>query len=158
MSSGWGEFTTSVIVALLVPLAGYCMQGGFPSGELWLICIPLVLIHVAMLISFEIPDQAVDMSVGKKTLTVRLGLQGTTWLVSGLIISAFLFLYILTFTSKYIGYWMIFAAPLAIWQMITVHRVIHSPNRIRYFLLTTGGIGLFVLMAILALLGVVFMA
>ena len=65
MSSGWGELTISVIVALLVPLAGYCMQGGFPPGELWLVSVPLVLVHTAMLISFEFPDRVEDLSVGR---------------------------------------------------------------------------------------------
>lgn len=158
MSSGWGELTTSVIVALLVPLAGYCIQGGLPPGELWLICVPLVLVHVAMLVSFEIPDQEADLSVGKKTLTVRLGLKGGARLIDALIVSAFLFLCVLTLTSNYPGQWMVFAAPLAIWQMVTVHRVVLSPTRSRYYLLTTCGIGLFVLMAVLALSGVIFVA
>ena len=156
MSSGWGELTTSLIVALLVPLAGYCMQGGFPSGKLWLVSVPLVLVHAAMLISFEIPDHAVDLSIGKKTLAVRLGLQGAAWVVNALISSAFLFLVALKLFSNYPDRWMGLAVPLAIWQMVTIHRVIHSPTRIRYYLLTLGGVGLFFLMASLAFLGFVF--
>jgi 1,4-dihydroxy-2-naphthoate octaprenyltransferase len=92
ISSGWGELTTSAIVALLVPLAGYSMQGSFPPGELWLAGVPLVLVHTAMLISFELPDRAADLSVGKKTLTVRLGLQGAAWVVTALLSFAYLFL------------------------------------------------------------------
>lgn len=156
MSSGWGEFTTSVIVALLVPMAGYCMQSGFPPGELWLVCVPLVLVHAAMLISFEFPDRAADLSVGKKTLTVRLGLQCAAWMVNVLIVSAYLFVVVLTLFSKYTGQWMVLVVPLAIWQMVMIHRVIHSPTRIYYHLLTTGGVGLFVLMVLLAFLGLVF--
>lgn len=155
MSSGWGELTTSVIVALLVPLAGYTIQGGLPPAELMLICVPLVLVHVAMLVSFEIPDQVADQSVGKKTLTVRLGLAGGARIIDALIVSAYLFLCIVTLTTKYPGWWMIFAAPLAIMQMVTVHRVVLLPTRNRYYLLTSGGIGLFVLMVVLALSGVV---
>jgi 1,4-dihydroxy-2-naphthoate octaprenyltransferase len=155
MSSGWGELTTSIIVALLVPLAGYSMQGKFPPGELWLICVPLVLVHAAMLISFEIPDHDVDRSVGKKTLTVRLGLKGGAWAINGLIVSAYLFLCVFTLISKFSGRWMLFAAPLAIWQMVTVNRAIQAPNRTRYYLLTTSGIGQFVLMALLAIYGVI---
>lgn len=155
MSSGWGELTTSVIVSLLVPLAGYAIQGGLPPGELWLICVPLVLVHVAMLVSFEIPDQVADQSVGKKTLTVRLGFNDAAWVIDALIVSAFLFICVLALTSKYPGQWMVIAAPLAILQMVTVHRVILSPTRNGYYLMTTCGIGLFVLMAILALTGVI---
>jgi 1,4-dihydroxy-2-naphthoate polyprenyltransferase len=153
MMTGWGELTTSVIVALLVPLAGFCMQGGFSPCELWLVCVPLVLVHAAMLISFEFPDHDVDLSVGKKTLTVRVGLKSAAWVVSGLIGGAYLYLTILTVFSKYPGQWMVWAAPLAIWQMVFIHRVIHSPTRTPYYLLTTGGVGLFVLMTIMALMG-----
>lgn len=156
MSSGWGELTTSVIVALLVPLAGYCMQGSFPSGELWLVGVPLVLVHVAMLISFEFPDRATDLSVGKKTLTVRLGLQGAAWVVTALIGFAILFLIVRGLFTKYPGQWMGWTVPLAIWQLVLIQRVIHSPTRTNYYLLTTGGVALFVLMALLALLGFVF--
>ena len=156
MSSGWGELTTSVIVALLVPLAGYCMQGGFPPGELWLVGVPLVLVHNAMLISFEFPDRAADLSVGKKTLTVRLGLRGAAWVVTSLIGFAILFLVVQGLFSKYPGLRMGWAVPMAIWQMVLIHRVIHSPTRTNYYLLTTGGVALFVLMALLVLSGFVF--
>ena len=156
MSSGWGEVTASVIVALLVPLAGYCMQDGFPPSELWLVGVPLVLVHAAMLISFEFPDRTADLIVGKKTLTVRLGLQGAAWVVNGLIGSAYLFLVFFTLFLKYPGQLMGLAVPLAIWQMVMIHRVILSPTRTHYHLLTSGGVGLFVLMSLLALLGFIF--
>ncbi len=156
VSSGWGELTTSLIVALMVPLAGYCMQGGFPPAILWLACFPLVLIHTAMLISFEFPDRAADLSVGKKTLTVRLGLQGAAWVVTALIGFAILFLVFQGLFSKYPVQWMGWTVPLAIWQMVLIHRVIHLPTRTNYYLLTTGGVALFVLMALLALLVFVF--
>jgi len=156
MSSGWGELTTSIIVALLVPLAGYCMQGGFPPGELWLVGLPLIMVHTSMLISFEFPDYTADLSVGKKTLTVRLGLKGAAWLVTGLIGSAILFLIVLGLFSKMPERLMIWIVPLAIWQMVFIHRIIHFPTRTNYYLLTAGGIALFVFMALLALLRFVF--
>jgi len=156
MSSGWGELTTSAIVALLVPLAGYCMQAGFPPAELWLICVPLLLVHTAMLISFEIPDRAADLSAGKRTLTVRLGLRGAAWLENALIALAYLFLVILLLFSKYTVQWMEWTFPLAVWQMVMIHRAILSPTRMHYSLLTTGGIGLFALMAALAFVELIF--
>ncbi|TLM99576.1 hypothetical protein FDZ74_17810, partial [bacterium] len=74
MSSGWGELTTSLIVVVGVPLAGYVMQAGPPPAQFWPVCLPLLLLHGAMLMAFEIPDFDVDRSLGKRTLTVRLGL------------------------------------------------------------------------------------
>lgn len=156
VSSGWGELTTSLVVALLVPLAGYCMQGGFPPAKLWLVCFPLVLIHAAMLISFEFPDRTADLVVGKNTLAVRLGLRGAAWIVDALIIVAFLFLGVLTLFYKYPGWRPEWAVPLAIWQMIMVHRVIKFPGRVNDYLLTTGGVVLFVLMALIALSEAIF--
>jgi 1,4-dihydroxy-2-naphthoate octaprenyltransferase len=155
MSSGWGELTTSIIVALLLPLAGYAMQAGFPPGEIWLVSVPLILVHAAMIISFEFPDLAADRSVGKHTLTVRLGDRRAAWLVSALIAGAFLIIAALALFSKYPGRWMVWALPLGLWQMAAVQWVIHAPARARYHILTTGGAGLFVLLALLALAGFV---
>lgn len=156
VSSGWGELTTSLIVALMVPLAGYCIQGGFPPAILWLACFPLVLIHTAMMISFEFPDRTSDLTVGKKTLAVRLGLRGAAWVVDALITSAFLFLGALTFYFKYPEWRIGWALPLAIWQMTMVHWVIRSPTRSHYYILTTGGVGLFIISSLLAVSGFIF--
>ena len=153
MSSGWGELTTSIIVPLLVPLTGCVMQGALPSHELWLVCLPLILVHFAMLISFEFPDRATDLAVSKKTLTVRLGLQNTARLASGLMGLAYLFLVVILLYSKFPVLWMAVTVPLAVWQMVMLHRVIQSPTRARFHILTTGGLGLFVLLAFLAFLG-----
>lgn len=109
-----------------------------------------------MLISFESPDYAADLSVGKKTLTFRLGLRGSAWAMDAFIGCAFLFLAVLSLSTNFPGWWMIFAVPLAIWQMITIHRVILTPTRTYNLLVTTGGVGLFVLTALLALLGFIF--
>ena len=109
-----------------------------------------------MLISFEFPDRAADLSAGKKTLTVRLGLQSSGRVVNALIGSAYLFLAVLTMFSKYPGQWMGLSFPLAIWQMVLIHRVILSPTRVHYHLLTAVSVGLFALMSFLALLGLAF--
>ena len=156
VSSGWRELTTSLIVALMVPLAGYCMQGGFPPAILWLACLPLVLIHAAMLISFEFPDRTADLTVGKKTLAVRLGLNRAAWIVDGLIIVAFIILSILSLFFKYPGWQIGWAIPLAIWQMVMIHRVISSPTRFHFYILTTGGVGLFLIASLLVIVRFIF--
>lgn len=156
MSSGWGELSTSIIVTLLVPMAGYSIQGSFPKGEFWLMWFPLFLVHFAMLIAFEIPDQGVDQLVGKKTLTVRIGLKGAAYLSDALIGCAFLIVIILMSYSNYPGKWMLWVAPLAIFQLGLVHGIVLSPTRPRLFLLTTVALSIFVLMASLSLFGVIF--
>ncbi len=88
--TGWGEICASLVVAGTVPLVGYMMQ---TNGQ-WnllplLICIPLVLIHFAMLIAFEIPDQFADQSVGKRTLAVRYGLLTAAHIHNGSLLLAF---------------------------------------------------------------------
>lgn len=156
MSSGWGELTTSLIVAVGVPAAGYIMQAGFPYLELWQVCLPLVLLHAAMLIGFEIPDCSVDGSVGKQTLTVRLGLPRATRLAYGLIVCAYLFLAVLSPSAGFPVRWMFWTLPLAIVQMLLLRRAVRAPTRTGYFLLTASSASLFMLTALLALLGMLF--
>ena len=156
MSSGWGELSTSVIVALLVPVAGYSMQAGFPPDELLLICVPLVLVHIAMLISFEFPDYTSDREAGKKTLTVRLGKRGAAWVVTALIGLATLLLAVEALWSNIPPAWGVWTFPLGIWQIVLIHTVVRKSTRTRNYLLTTSGVALFALMAFLALLEFVF--
>jgi 1,4-dihydroxy-2-naphthoate octaprenyltransferase len=156
VSTGWGELTTSLIVALMVPLTGFCMQGGFPPMIFWLACLPLVLIHAAMLISFEFPDRTADLTVGKKTLTVRLGLRGAAWVVDGLIATGFVILGALALYFRFPVWRIAWVLPLAIWQMVMVHWVINSGKRFRFFILTTGGVTLFIFSSVIVLVGFVF--
>ena len=152
MSTGWGELTTSIISALFVPLSGYILQDAFPPIIFWLIILPLVPVHMAMLIAFEIPDYTADRMVEKRTLAVRLGLINTARLISGLLIVSFLVIAIAGLVSEYTGRWMIFALPLAGWQIYITVRVIQSPTKVRYHLLTTVGVGTYILMQMIALL------
>ncbi len=152
MSTGWGELTTSVISSLLVPLSGYILQDAFPPLVFWLIVIPLVPVHMAMLIAFEIPDYPADGMVGKRTLAVRLGLSNTARLISGLLAFSFLVIAALGLFSNYPGKWMIFALPLAAWQIYITTRVLQAPSKFRYHLLTTVGVGIYILMQMIILL------
>ncbi|GAP12636.1 1,4-dihydroxy-2-naphthoate octaprenyltransferase [Longilinea arvoryzae] len=156
MSSGWGELTTSLIVAVGVPLAGYLMQAGLLPAQFWPVYLPLLLLHGAMLIAFEIPDFSVDRSLGKKTLTVRLGPPRAAGLAGGLIVCAYLLLAILALSPANPGRWMVWTLPLAIIQMLLLRRAARAPTRIDHFLLTAGGACLFTLTALLALLGMLF--
>ena len=71
--SGYGELTTSVLVAFLLPSFSYALQFGEIHVFVAMSAIPLTMIHLAMMLVFELPDYAVDMKFGKQTLMVRLG-------------------------------------------------------------------------------------
>ena len=91
-SSGYGELTTSILVAYLVPVYAFILQTGQIHRLLTIVAFPLTLIHLAMLLTFELPDYATDLKFGKRTLLVRLGWQRGMALHDLLIISAYLVL------------------------------------------------------------------
>lgn len=72
-SSGYGELTTSIIVAGLVPGLAFILQTGEVHRLLPMVTFPLVLLHLAMLLAFELPDYATDLKYGKTTIMVRIG-------------------------------------------------------------------------------------
>lgn len=141
--SGLGEITASLIVALMVPFIGYTFQsGGTISLSLLLICLPLILIHFAMLIAFQIPDRFADQAVGKRTLAVRLGLRRTVLAHNGALLLACLVVLGLVLNQVPGTRLAWLAVPLAVWQIITFRqeRILNSP---RYLSLTMGAIALF---------------
>jgi 1,4-dihydroxy-2-naphthoate octaprenyltransferase len=91
-SSGYGELTTSILVAYLVPAFALVLQAGQIHRFLTILAFPLTLIHLAMLMTFELPDYATDLKFGKRTLLVRLGWQRGMTLHDLLLISAYLVL------------------------------------------------------------------
>ena len=156
MGSGWGELTTSIIVALMVPLAGFVLQANRIDPIVLAICLPLAPIHMAMMITFEFPDFEADRAAGKRTLAVRLGKDRVAQLHNGLLAAAFMFNLVMVISH---GPWpaarfVWLAMPLAAWQIIGVEwRARHiwtDPS-----LLALGGVGLFALTAGLWLIGFV---
>ena len=89
-STGYGELTTSIIVANLAPLFAYLLQGGQMNPLLAMVTFPLTTLHLAMLLTFEFPDYATDLKYQKKTLLVRLGWQNGLKLHNALIIISYL--------------------------------------------------------------------
>ncbi len=152
--SGWGELIASLVVALLVPFTGFGLQAGHVDVIVLIICLPLVLIHMAMLIAFEFPDWQADLGAGKKTLTVRWGLTGAATLHSILIVCAFVLLFIGMRTGLPAARFLWLALPLAIWQMIRVLWQAKQKER-GFQALTLGAVSLFVLTSTLWLVGLV---
>ena len=91
-NSGYGELTTSILVANLVPIFAFVLQYHEFHRLLAMSTFPLTALHLAMMIVFEFPDYLNDIKHDKPTLLVRIGWQRGIILHNILILSAFLFL------------------------------------------------------------------
>lgn len=156
MESGWGELSASTIVALLVPLTGYVLQAQRLDPFMLFICLPLVLIHWAMLVAFELPDYEADKAVGKRTQTVRLGVRRAfilhTLLISGALVGIVLLILRVSTYARFL--WL--AIPLLVWQCFSYGVSIKArSDQRRMNLLTLGAVGLFSLTAALLVAGFV---
>ena len=89
LNSGWGELTTSMVVALLVPVIGARVQIDAVPASIWWSVAILVPLHMAMMLVLEIPDLKSDATAGKRVLAVRLGHDVTVIVVSLLLVFAF---------------------------------------------------------------------
>jgi len=92
VSSGYGELTTSIIVANLVPAFAFVLQTGELHRLLAMSTFPLTALHLAMMLAFELPDYANDIKYEKKTLMVRIGWQRGMFLHNIFILVAYLLL------------------------------------------------------------------
>jgi 1,4-dihydroxy-2-naphthoate octaprenyltransferase len=146
--SGYGELTTTALVAFLVPSFAFILQTGQMHRLLAMSSFPLAALMVAMLLAFELPDYATDLKFGKRTMMVRLGWQNGMGMHDILILSAFLVLML----ARLFNYpWFATVAGLLtlplgvfqIWQM----RSIANGSKPNWNLLTIGAMALFASMA-----------
>jgi 1,4-dihydroxy-2-naphthoate octaprenyltransferase len=156
--TGWGELTASLIAVLFVPFTGVVLQNGLKSVPVvfWIICLPLILIHISTMIAIEFPDHVGDAACGKRNLPVRLGMVRAAWLHNGLIASAFLIygLFVITGTLGNTWRFVFFVLPLVIWQMVRIVWQAHHPQA-RFLWLTLGAVGLMGLTGLFWLLGLI---
>lgn len=151
--SGWGELSASLVVAFLVPLTGYAMQsGGELSPILLITCLPLILIHFAMLIAFQIPDRFSDQASGKRTLCVRFGTIRAVYLHNLAILLAFCLIVVLTIIHWPGSQFAWLALPLALLQTWLIRRSVEH-QRMNFQWLTIGALSLFAVTAGLWLAG-----
>ena len=88
--TGLGEWTTAGILAGLVPSFSYTLQAGGWSAAMLPALIPLALLGVAMILTYEFPDFLTDEAAGKRTLLVRLGQRAGRQLHAALLLAAYL--------------------------------------------------------------------
>jgi len=154
IESGYGELVASVIVAGIVPAFSFALQTGELHRLLIMSTAPLMALHFAMVLVFELPDYANDLKYGKRTLMVRVGWQNGMRLHDFAILFAVL-AYLLAYATGLparVAWGGLIALPLAMAQIWQVDRIRqgHPP---RWTLLTIGAAGLVALTAYLELIG-----
>jgi 1,4-dihydroxy-2-naphthoate polyprenyltransferase len=121
-TTGYGELATSILVANLVPAFAFLLQSGDQHRLLAMTTFPLTLLHLAMMLAFELPDYATDLRLGKKNLLVRMGWQRALLLHNLLILANYLTLGLAVFFGLpfFIALPALLTLPLGllqIWQM-----------------------------------------
>jgi 1,4-dihydroxy-2-naphthoate octaprenyltransferase len=71
--SGYGELITSLVVAGFVPSFSFSLFAGDLHRLVVMSTVPLIALHFAMMLVFELPDYATDLKYNKRTLMVRVG-------------------------------------------------------------------------------------
>lgn len=154
LSTGFGELTTSILVAGLVPLLAFALQAGEIHRLLWMSTAPLVALHFAMLMVFELPDWAADSRSGKRTLVVRLGWPGGMRAHDGALLLAYASLAFAFFARMpprvVIG--ALLGLPLALVQAWQLRRI-RSGAAPRWSTVELNAVALFALTAYLELVG-----
>ena len=147
-ASGYGELTTTALIAFMVPAFAFILQTGEMHRLLAMSGFPLAALMMAMLLAFELPDYTTDLKFGKRTLMVRLGWQNGMGMHNILILSAFLVLML----ARMFDYpWFatlagLLTLPLGIFQIWQMRSIANGakPN---WNLLTIGALALFGSMA-----------
>jgi len=154
LSTGFGELTTSILVAGLVPLLSFALQTGEIHRLLFISTLPLASLHFAMLMVFELPDWAADLRAGKRTLVVRLGWAGGMRAHDGALVLAYASLAFAFFSGMpprvVIG--ALLGLPLALVQIWQFRRI-RSGAAPRWVTMEMNAVALFALTAYLELVG-----
>jgi len=149
-ASGYGELTTTILVAIMVPAYAFILQSGELHRLIAMSAFPLAATHLSMLLAFELPDYANDAKFEKRTLMVRLGWQNGMILHNILVLSAFL-LFTIAGLFGYPKFAMLaglLPLPLGLFQIWQMRRIANGA-RPNWNALIIGSVALFASMAYL---------
>jgi 1,4-dihydroxy-2-naphthoate octaprenyltransferase len=154
LASGYGELVLSLVIAGLIPTFSFALQTGELHRLILMSTTPLIALHFAMMISFELPEYARNIKLDRRTLMVRLG-WATAMRVHDLAIVFAIANFLVAFINglpRRVAFGALIALPLAaiqVWHMERIRR--GFPARLRN--LTIVAMGLFGLTIYLELIG-----
>ena len=125
VASGYGELTTSILVANLIPAFAFLLQVGDLHRLVAMTTFPLTALHLAMMLAFELPDFASDFKHEKGTLMVRMGWKTGMSLHNALILFAYLLLALAVTLGMpfFIALPAFFTLPLGLLQIWQIRRI-----------------------------------
>jgi 1,4-dihydroxy-2-naphthoate octaprenyltransferase len=125
VETGYGELTTSLVVASLVPSFAFILQSGELHRLVAMSTFPLIALHLAMMLAFELPDYGNDVKFEKLTLMVRIGWEQSIKFHNLLILIAYLLfgLAMLFGFPTTIGLPALLTFPLGLFQIWYVNRI-----------------------------------
>lgn len=148
--AGLGDVITTVQLVAFVPALGFTLQVEEYHRLLSLTAFPLFLLHLAMLLVFQLPTYGADLARKKGSMMTKLGWKNGIFLHNLLIILAFLMLGLslfFGFPSRFV-YPVFFALPFGMFQVWYLYRITQGAPT-RWKLLTLNSVVLFLLPAYL---------
>jgi len=123
--SGYGELIVSIIVAFMLPAYAFVLQAGEMHRLVAMSSFPLTVMHLAMLLAFELPDYPNDIKFGKRTIMVRIGWRNGMILHNILILSAYLLLGLAAINGMPRFVWLpvLLTLPLGFFQIWQIRRI-----------------------------------
>jgi 1,4-dihydroxy-2-naphthoate octaprenyltransferase len=146
VSSGYGEVIMSIIRVGLIPALAFLMQGHDFHRLLIMVAFPLTLLHISMMLAYELPDYASDLQQGKKPILIRIGWQRGMQIHNLLILAGFAILGIAFALGLplIIGWPVVFVLPIGSYQIWMMNRIADGarPNWNILLLIATATFGL----------------
>lgn len=92
LDAGYGEFLTTLQIVVIVPALGFMLQAGESHRLLGLTVFPLFALHLAMLLAFQFPSYASDITHDRVSMLTKMGWKNGIFVHNILILLAYLIL------------------------------------------------------------------
>jgi 1,4-dihydroxy-2-naphthoate octaprenyltransferase len=139
---GYGEIIEAIVVANIVPAAGLVLNYGEIHGILAMLTLPVVVLYLACLLVFTLPDYWEDKKGGNPNLLNNLDWARSMKLHNILVGSAFLSVAVFSISglSWSLAWPMLLPLPLGIFQIVQMLSILNgAPPRWQILKWTAGG-------------------